>query len=251
MQNKLRGPGDAEQQDINSITGLPQAEHDRRVEDLTTLWLYGNLGKPKDMELTIEFILLRVRAGKLLTPAQHDHAMDYIVSHCQYYPNPAQYCAAGLGVSVASLTKGADDADSEEAQLWDWFRANAERLSEGYRVTLTLTSGTVHEGATRCVKTWLEDLELRYSRDKAILHFCHVRVEMPSPIPLLMETIFDQIEPTIGKALQRMVDYTTIGDDYFRGQFKKAALLVIASRTRRASLQLTAPQAAFRPLGLH
>lgn len=242
--SKLSRPGDAEL-DINSITGLPQAEHDRRVEDLTNLWVYGGLGKPKDMELSIEFILLRVRAGKLLTPAQHDHAMDHIVSHYQYFPNPAQYHAAGLGVSVASLTKGADEADAEEAQLWDWFRANAERLSEGYRATLTLESGTVHEGATRCVKEWLEDLELRYSRDKDILKFCHVRVEMPSPIPLLMETIFDQIAPTVGKALQQMVDYTTIGNDFFRHDFRKAALLVIASRTRRANRQLTAPQAAF------
>lgn len=232
-QSKLSRPGDAEQE-INVITELPQAEHERRTDDLANLWLHGGLGKSKDMDLTPELLLLMVRAGKLLTRAQHDRAMDYIVSHYQYFPNPAQYHAAGLNVPVGSLANaGAEDVATEEAHLWEWVREWAERLAEGCRVTVSLEDGSTHTGVTWCVREWLYDYT--FPGNAATRHFCHVRIELPPKIPYLLELIFQQIEPTIGKALHRFLDYTTIGDDYLRGQFKKAALAMIARRAERAS----------------
>jgi hypothetical protein len=227
--------------DINILTGLPQAEHERRTDDLTDLQSKVGLGWRRDMEWTPAYLLLMLRAGRLLTPAQHDRAMDYIASHYQYYPNPAQYNAAGLGVSVASLAnEGADDVTTEEAELWDWYRRWAERLSEGYRVTLTLGDGSTHTGVTRCgIVEWITQRSHLFAFNAATRQFVRVRVEMAPKFPALMELIFSQFEPTTGKALQRMLDYTAIGDDYLRGQFKKASLAMIARRDKRASLQPT------------
>lgn len=233
---------DAEQA-INTITGLPQVEHDRRIRELSGLWLHGNLGKPKDMELSTEFLLLMVRAGKSLTPAQHDQAMDYIVANYQYFPSPAQYHAASLGIPVASLLLkgGKEDMAAEETELWSWYRHWAPRLAEGYRITVTLSDGSIQEGVTQCGVAWLGQRHRGVAEDE----FCRVRVEMPPQIPALLELIFLQMEPTVGKAIQRMLDYIAVGDEYFRAAFRKMAVAMITRREQKLAEVLTAEQIAY------
>jgi hypothetical protein len=65
---------------------------------------------------------------------------------------------------------------------------------------------------------------------------CLLRVEMAPKLSAIRKEILEQIEPHLGKAIQRMVAYIRTGDDdYLRSTFKKAALAIIAMHARDSS----------------
>jgi hypothetical protein len=85
------------------------------------MWTDAGFIKAKDEELTPQRLKLLVWAGEDLPYAQHLRGIKYLLRHCQYMPNGAQYRAACLGVPVGSLTTSPSDPTGAEVnRLWAW-----------------------------------------------------------------------------------------------------------------------------------
>jgi hypothetical protein len=72
------------------------------TNNLINLWDHGGLMRPKDKELTPEFLQILVWAVEDLTPAQHQQGIRHLVRYQKHFPNGAELRAACLGIPVGA-----------------------------------------------------------------------------------------------------------------------------------------------------
>jgi hypothetical protein len=96
--------------------------------------------RPKDKELTPEFLEILVWAVEDLTPAQHQQGIKNLIRHAKYFPNGAELRAACLGIPVGAEAAKADPAMAakiEANRLWTWLGKWAQTLLDGHHYTMT------------------------------------------------------------------------------------------------------------------